>query len=178
MSRRHRPAAGQLTYVAMLSLVGVVGVAIHRANSDNVCRSANTPCRSCRSCRFSELRHLRQRAASTRAAIVAAIDDPAPPAVVARGRPPAPRPTYRPTWRPRRARNQARPPEATMDRKVNRFVRRGAHRCLCRAWPAPGENWVAGRIMLTCHPVQGRRTPWPVWRKSPSSNGTNASPCS
>ena len=37
-----------------------------------------------------------------------------------------------------------------MDRKVDRFVRRGAGCCLCRAWPAPCESWIDGRIMLTC----------------------------
>ena len=87
---------------------------------------------------------------------LAAIDDPPPPAVVARGRAPAPRPTDRPTWRPRRAMSHARPPEATIDRKVDRFVRRGAHCCLCRAWPAPVESWVDGRIMLTCRSCSGK----------------------
>jgi hypothetical protein len=87
---------------------------------------------------------------------VAAIGDPPPPPVVARGRTPAPCPTDRPTWRPRRARNQTRPPEATMNRKVDRFVRRGAHCCLCRSWPAPVESWVAGRIMLVCRSCSGK----------------------
>jgi len=87
---------------------------------------------------------------------LAAIGDPAPPPVVARVRAPAPRPTDRPAWRPRRARNHARPPEATIDRKVDRLVRRGAHCCLCRTWPAPVESWVAGRIMLTCRTCAGR----------------------
>jgi hypothetical protein len=37
-----------------------------------------------------------------------------------------------------------------MARKVDRFVKRGAHCCICRSWPAPVESWVSGRIMLTC----------------------------
>lgn len=37
-----------------------------------------------------------------------------------------------------------------MARKVDRFVNRGAHCCLCQAWPAPIERWIEGRIMLTC----------------------------
>jgi hypothetical protein len=87
---------------------------------------------------------------------VAALGDPPPPPVVARAKAPAARPTDRPSWRPRRARIQTRPPEATMARKVDRFVRRGAHCCLCRTWPAPVESWVDGRIMLTCRTCAGK----------------------
>ena len=87
---------------------------------------------------------------------VAALGDPPPPAVVARGRSPVPCPTDRPTWRPRRPGRQERPPEGVMDRKVDRFVRRGAHCCLCRTWPAPVESWIAGRIMLTCRSCSGK----------------------
>jgi hypothetical protein len=94
---------------------------------------------------------LRFVAALGDAAIVAA-----PPPVVARGRSPAPRPTDRPTWRPRRLRRRERPPEGVMDRKVDRFVRRGAHCCLCRTWPAPVESWIDGRIMLTCRSCSGK----------------------
>jgi hypothetical protein len=81
---------------------------------------------------------------------LAALGYPLPSPVVAGGRAPAPRPSDRPSWRPRRARNQTRPREGTMARKVDRFVRRGAHCCLCRTWPAPVESWVDGRITLTC----------------------------
>jgi hypothetical protein len=87
---------------------------------------------------------------------LAAIDDPAPPPVVARERAPVPRPTDRPSWRPRRPGRETRPTEATIDRKVDRFVRRGAHCCLCRSWPAPVESWVSGRIMLTCRTCAGK----------------------
>jgi len=87
---------------------------------------------------------------------VAALGDPYPvavaamPPVMTRERAPTPCPAGRPSWRPRRLRTKARPPEATMDRIVDRFLRRGAHCCLCRTWPAPVESWVCGRIMLTC----------------------------
>jgi hypothetical protein len=74
------------------------------------------------------------------------------PPVVAREKAPVSPPTDRPSWRPRRPRSEVRPPEATMERKVDRFVKRGAHCCLCRRWPAPVENWVSGRIMLVCRP--------------------------
>jgi hypothetical protein len=87
---------------------------------------------------------------------VAALGDPTPLPVVARERPRAPCPMDRPTWRPRRARGQARPPEATINTKVDRFVRRGAHCCLCRTWPAPVESWVSGRIMLVCRTCAGK----------------------
>jgi hypothetical protein len=87
---------------------------------------------------------------------VAALGDVAPPPVVARGRAPAPRPTDRPSWQPRRPGMREKPPEATINRKVDRFVRRGAHCCLCRSWPAPVESWVAGRIMLTCRTCAGK----------------------
>jgi hypothetical protein len=56
----------------------------------------------------------------------------------------APRP------KPARRTDRPRPPEATMARKVDRFVQRGAHCCLCHRWPAPVDFWVEGRIMLTC----------------------------
>jgi hypothetical protein len=101
MSRRHRPAAGQLTLMFVAAL-GDVAIVV------------------------------------------------AKPPVVPRGRPPAAPPSDRPSWRPRRAGRQEKPPESTMERKVDRFVRRGAHCCLCRSWPAPTEHWIDGRIMLVC----------------------------
>ena len=66
---------------------------------------------------------------------VAALGDPLPPQVVARGKAPAPRPTDRPTWRPRRPGRRERPPEGVMDRKVDRFVRRGALAVYAEAGP-------------------------------------------
>jgi hypothetical protein len=91
---------------------------------------------------------------------VAALGDPCPvaanPPVVARERSPVAPPSDRPSWRPRRLRSDARPPEATMERKVSRLIKRGAHCCLCRRWPAPVENWIGGRIMLTCRSYSGK----------------------
>jgi hypothetical protein len=87
---------------------------------------------------------------------LAALGDAAPPPVVTRGKAPAPHPTDRPPWRPRRPGRRERPSEGVMNRKVDRFVRRGAHCCLCRTWPAPIESWVSGRIMLTCRTCAGK----------------------
>ena len=93
-------------------------------------------------------------------AFTAFLDDPvivaARPPVVARERRPAPRPINRPSWRPRRPRDAPRPPEDVMERKVDRFVRRGACCCLCQSWPAPCESWVSGRIMLVCRSCAGK----------------------
>jgi hypothetical protein len=90
----------------------------------------------------------------------AALGDPYPvaarPPVVARERRPETWQIDRPSWRPRRARNETRPPETTMARKVDRFVRRGAHCCLCHTWPAPVESWVNGQIMLVCRSCSGK----------------------
>jgi len=91
----------------------------------------------------------------------AALGDPYPvavaaaPPLVARERPPKTRPIDRPSWRPRRSGRRERPPEGVIDRKVDRFVRRGACCCLCRCWPAPVESWVDGRIMLVCRSCAG-----------------------
>ncbi len=58
--------------------------------------------------------------------------------------------------RPPLVRERPRPPKATMARKVDRFVKRGAHCCLCHRWPAPIESWVEGRIMLVCRSCAAR----------------------
>jgi hypothetical protein len=90
----------------------------------------------------------------------AALGDPDPvaarPPVVARERRPETWQIDRPSWRPRRRERGARPPETTMARKVDRFVRRGASCCLCRHWPAPIESWIDGRIMLVCRSCSGK----------------------
>jgi hypothetical protein len=43
-----------------------------------------------------------------------------------------------------------------MEKKVTRFIKRGAHCCLCRRWPAPIEIWIDGRIMLACRSCSGK----------------------
>ncbi len=106
------------------------------------------------------MRRHRPAAGQLSLAFVAALGDvaivAAAPPVVARERRPAPRPIDRPTWRPRRPREAPRPPEAIVEKKVDRFVRRGAHCCLCQTWPAPCESWVDGKIMLTCRACAGK----------------------
>jgi hypothetical protein len=91
---------------------------------------------------------------------VAFIGDPIPeaarPPVIARERRPAAPPSNRPSWRLRRPGRRERPPEATIERKVDRFVKRSAHCCLCRHWPAPVESWIHGRIMLVCRSCSGK----------------------
>jgi hypothetical protein len=108
------------------------------------------------------VRHRRHRPAPGQLAFVfvAALGDVAivaasPPAVVHREAVRT-RPIDRPSWRPRRPGRRERHPEGTMERTVDRFVRRGAHCCLCQGWPAPVQSWIDGRIMLVCRSCSGK----------------------
>jgi hypothetical protein len=66
--------------------------------------------------------------------------------------PPRPTPLPHGWWR-HRARTSTRPVERSPDRDdqtIDRWVQRGASCCLCGAYPAAKDHWVAGKLLLLC----------------------------
>ena len=86
---------------------------------------------------------------------VAALGDPAPPPVVARGRAPAPRPRID-RLGDRDAPGVKQAARGDDGAEGGSVLAAGAHCCVCRTWPAPVETWVSGRIMLTCRSCAGK----------------------
>jgi hypothetical protein len=55
-----------------------------------------------------------------------------------------------PSWRPQRPHGERGLSEERTDWQVDRWVSRHAGCCLCRAWPAPHDRLVGGRLVVLC----------------------------